>query len=465
MAPVNGTGAGPLRQLSEWVSGLEFADLSTAAVTRLKESVRDALGCAIFCADLPWVRMVVGVVSSQSGDRGAASIWGTGQRADLFGATLANGTAVQSYELDDFHSRASLHGSSAMLPVALALAEARSDVSGAQLLTALAAGWEVAVRLNRCVGDLLVGGWHAPTIMGTVAASAAAGRTLGLSSTEMYHCISLAILQASGLAVVQYGGMSKRIYAGRAAEIGLQSALFAEHGLTAPDDVLSEEFGGFLPTFAPEREHDIRSLSRGLGSDFAAEGISFKLYSCCAVNHPALDLISDLVAENPDLTYDNLEHIDIEMTEHGYKHCGFPYVPDTAITAQFSVEYCLAVYLLEGAAFVEQFRDGLLADSRLLDLVGRISTTVDPSLQTGDLRSKRAVRIRVRLRDGQVFVREGMLARGQPERPASDRELRVKFDRLVATSMDPKAADELSMLIQNLDSLPDATSLVDRIAG
>ena len=457
--------AAALRRFAEWASGVQSSDLPDEVIIRLKESIRDGIGCAVYGSDLPWARITAEALTEQSGANGPATVWGTGARTDVVSAAAANGTAIQSYELDDKHSQASLHGTSTMLPATLGLAQLRGSVTGADLLAALAVGWEAGVRVNRCMGHILVHGWHPPTMMGTIAATAAAGRLLKLTPEQMYHCLSLGLLQASGLTVVQFGGMAKRWYAGRAAETGVQTALLAARGFTAPDNVLGESVGGFLPSFAPGRDYDIDALTRDLGASPAAGGICFKLYSSCGSSHPPLDMVGEILAENPDVTVDSIERIGIELTEHSFKHIGFRYVPDNAVTAQFSVEYCIAAYLLEGNVFVEQFRDELLDDPRILDLVARTTTTCDPTLEDkADLRSKRAARITLTMRDGRVFVKEGMLARGYADRPASEQDLRAKFDRLVSAKLSTEEAGKLNELIGTLESLPDVTALVPSLS-
>jgi len=90
--------------------------------------------------------------------------------------------------------------------------------------------------------------------------------------------------------------------------------------------------------------------------------------------------VGELLAEDG-VNADTVDLIELEMTEHGYKHVGFRYVPGNAVTGQFSIEYCVAAYVLEGVVFVEQFRDELLDDPRILDIVGRIKTSTDPTLE------------------------------------------------------------------------------------
>lgn len=448
-----------LKVLTTWAAAVRPADLPDAVVQRLKHSLRDALGCAVFGATLEWSRIGADAFASQSSG-GPATVWGTGQRLEATSAAVVNGMAVQSFEMDDSHAAASLHGSSTMVPALLALGEVHPGVSGAELLASLAVGWEVAVRVNDCLGFVLVDGWHQPTMMGAIAAAAASGRLLRLAPDQMYHCVSLGILQAAGLTVVQYGGMAKRLYAGRAAEVGVQAALLARGGFTAPPDALGHEFGSLLSSFAPGKPCAVEVLTSGLGERYAADGISFKLHSCCYLNQAPVDMMADLVEQNPAITAETIESIEIATTEHGYKHAGYPYVPDTAVTAQFSIEYCLAAFLLEGAVFVDQFRDELLADPRLLGLVSRMTTTADDNLHTADPRSKRAVRLTVSLRDGRVFNRQGMVARGHSDNPASETQLRAKFDRLTVGTLGGERAAALSEAVMTVDGLADVRELV-----
>ena len=461
MSDSNGGDHALIAPLAAYAASLESDQLPDSAIWRLKNSVRDALACGLYGSSLPWGRMVADVAHGQAPLDESVIIWGSDRRAGAFGGALANGVAVQAYELDDLHAEASLHGSSTMLPATLALADLRGGVSGRDLMASLAVGWEVGLRINRCVGTLLQFGWHPPTIMGTVAAAAAAGRLLKLPAEAMQNCLNLAILQASGLTVVQYGGMAKRLYAGRAAEIGVQSALLAERGFTTPSQVLEHPFGGFLNTFGQGRGYEAEAISDGLGEVHAANSISFKLYSCCAAIHPAIDLLGDLISDHSDLSEGNIAHIDIYLTDYGLKHVGFSYEPDNATTAQFSAQYAFAVRLLEGAVFVDQFRDELLADPNVLNLIERIEVHHDPGLDSSDIRARRTARVEVRLNDGRLLAAQGFVASGHPERPASEEDLKAKFSRLAEVVLDRDQSEELAYAVRALDEMPDVRSLTD----
>src|SRR5207244_5717215 len=83
---------------------------------------------------------------------GECRVWGTNERLSAPHAALANGTQVQSFELDDVHRAGVLHVGAVVLPALLAAAELRRNLSGRDFLAAAAAGYEVGPRAGLCIG-------------------------------------------------------------------------------------------------------------------------------------------------------------------------------------------------------------------------------------------------------------------------------------------------------------------------
>src|SRR5262249_24334606 len=158
---------------------------------------------------------------------------------------------VHSFELDDLHKEAIIHPGGVTLPAALAAVYMLDrPVSGEELTTAVAAGYEVAIRVGMGIGvGLLHRGWHNNGVLGTFGGAVAAGRLLGLDAAGMADCIGIAGTQSSGLMSAQFGSMIKRVHAGKAAQSGLYAATFAAHGLRGIRDVFDVDYGGFLSTF------------------------------------------------------------------------------------------------------------------------------------------------------------------------------------------------------------------------
>src|SRR6202008_2043294 len=117
---------------------------------RLKLLILDALGCALYGAELEWSRILRGTLATVDKST-ACAIWGTRERLTAPHAALANGTQVQSFELDDVHRAGVLPVGAVVLPALIAIAETRRSVSGREFLAAAAAGYEVGPRVGLCM--------------------------------------------------------------------------------------------------------------------------------------------------------------------------------------------------------------------------------------------------------------------------------------------------------------------------
>ena len=140
------------RGIAEFVSGLRYEAIPPAVLTRIKLLMLDALGCAIYGADLEWSRILQQRLGELDTTQGCA-VWGTRQKLSAPHAALVNGTQVQGFELDDVHRLGVLHTGAVVLPALIAVAEARPGMSGKEFLTAAVAGYEVGPRVGICMGN------------------------------------------------------------------------------------------------------------------------------------------------------------------------------------------------------------------------------------------------------------------------------------------------------------------------
>src|SRR2546430_2804530 len=241
--------------MAEFVAGLQYERIPADVRERLKLVILDALGCALYGADLEWCRILRSTLTAVDKST-ACAVWGTRERLSAPHAALANGTQVQSFELDDLHRAGVLHVGAVVLPALLAVAELKRNVSGREFLAAAAAGYETGPRVGLCMGPEHIGqGWHSGATVGVFAAGAAAARGLKLDAGKTVHALGIAGTQSAGLMAAQYGAMVKRMHAGRSAQSGLYGGLLAEQGFTGIENVFEAEYGGLATTFSrsPDR--------------------------------------------------------------------------------------------------------------------------------------------------------------------------------------------------------------------
>src|SRR5205085_6799477 len=162
--------------LAAFISNIRYEEVPAAVRERFKLLILDALGCALYGAELEWCRILRRTLAALD-STAACAVWGTAERLSAPHAALVNGTQVQSFELDDLHRAGVLHVGAVVLPALIALAELRRDLSGREFLAAAAAGYEVGPRVGLCMGPEHIGqGWHSGATVGGVAAAPADAR-------------------------------------------------------------------------------------------------------------------------------------------------------------------------------------------------------------------------------------------------------------------------------------------------
>jgi 2-methylcitrate dehydratase PrpD len=444
-APVT-RGSGVTRSLAEWAARLRIEDVPPEVLAHIKLCVLDALGCALFGAEQEWSR-IAAAVAAEAGTNGPALLFASPDRASAADAAMANGTAVHGYEIDDVHVASSLHPAAAILPAALALAETRG-ADGADFILGLIAGYEIGIRAGIAAGvQHSTSGFHVTGTVGAVGAAAAAGKVLGLDASRLMHAIAVGTTQAAGLYAARIDAMAKRFHAGRAAQSGVIAALLAEKGFTGSREALEAPFGGFFSTM--QGQHAPESMLEDLGIRWEAAAVGFKVYAACASAHTTVDAV--LALRERGLRPEKLKLLTVDLSRKGWTNVGWPYVPGDVVAAQMNGSYAAAVALLDGDAFLDQYRPERLADPRILDLITRITLRHDPALDAGGAAKRHAIRASAEFTDGtrmSVAIEQRL---GSRENPIPHARLRQKFRTLAGIRLQPAEIDAVMALADELD--------------
>src|SRR5262249_35560678 len=109
-----------------------------------------------------------------------------GGHLSLVGATLFNGYLITAVTMCDVHRATMTHVTPEIVPPALSIVE-RDNVSGRDLLVAIAAGCEVTTRIGLGLDypAFRARGWHGPGIIGPFGAAAAVGSLLKFAADAM----------------------------------------------------------------------------------------------------------------------------------------------------------------------------------------------------------------------------------------------------------------------------------------
>ena len=409
----------------------------------------DTVGVALAGAMEPVSRIARRVVE-QDGS-GPCRVLGTTLHASPGNAALANGTAAHALDYDDMCFVSLAHPSAPLVSAALAAAET-AGASGAALLDAYVAGFELEGRLGRAMNPRhYQRGWHCTSTLGTIGAAAAAARLLGLDAEAAGHALAIAASEASGLKE-NFGTMVKPLHAGLAARNGVLAAQLAKAGLTASAAAIDGP-QGFLA--AMDSEHAaLDGVVGDLGTrwEILDTGITVKLYPSCAGTHPALDALLDLKRR------EGFSGDDVEAVEIGVD----PIVPtiliydrpSSGLEAKFSMPFCAAAAIVRGRVGLETFHASEITDPAIVAMQARVMMRIDPALDASAAPLTQA-RVTVRLREGRVLTACANGARGYHNRPASSEELAAKFMSCATQAMsDTQAAATLAAL-RDIESVSD----------
>ena len=368
----------PTREVAAWISGLRYEDLPQRTREVVRSALLDTLGCGVYGFNTSWAGLLLEWARA-GGTGGECTVWGEAQPSlRAADAALVNGTASHAFELDDYHN-AKLHPGAVVVPAAVALAE-KLGASGARLVTAIAAGYEVMIRsslaLNPSAARLR--GWHLTGVCGPFGAAAACASLLGLDEEHTAWALGLAGTQGAGLwAFNADGTMSKRLHAGKAAHSGVLAAELAAMGFTGPTQIYEYHDGGVLNAFSDES--DPAPLTRDLGRHFHLDTTSIKPYSCCGSTHAYVDAALEL-RRKLGSPWDTRRRVKIGLSKVVDVQCGFPYAPSTALNAQMSLRYIVAAALTDGQALPPQFTQQRIADPELTRLAASLELVPDPRL-------------------------------------------------------------------------------------
>jgi 2-methylcitrate dehydratase PrpD len=199
-------------------------------------------------------------------------------------------------------------------------------------------------------------------------------------------------------------------------------------------------------------QSDITRLTDGLGTRWEIFNNGLKPYSCGVVSHPAIDAAIAL-GRRPGFDAATVESIEAVVHPLVPELMG-RMEPDVGLAGKFSCAHCIAVGLVDRAAYPAQFTDAKVHDPLLARLRRKVRYTIDHS------KGEDQVTLRLTMRDGAVLEHTVQHATGSPENPLSDERLNDKFLTLATPNLGDPAAQALLDRLWRLEAADSLTGLV-----
>ena len=447
------SGKGLTRALAEQARTLRLKDIPDTIQTWARQCVLDTLGCGIAGASDELVTVLLAEMREQGGQE-AASIAGQSGRLPAASAAIVNGAAAHALDFDDVNLAMPGHPSVAILPALLALAEERGS-SGAEVLTAFVAGYELQCRIGKTIspGHYDVLGFHSTATIGSFGAAAACAHLMGLDAEKFVTALGIAGTQAAGLKSM-FGTMCKPLHAGKASYHGLMAAKLAARGFTSRTDVI-ECAQGFARTHSPDFNPD-RAFHTPPGGWWMANNL-FKYHASCYMTHAAIEAARKL-REQHGFAADQVEAIDVRLEEACDRICNIP-APKTGLEAKFSLRLTTAMGLMGvDTSRLSTYSEAVAADPVLIGLRDKVSFDFQSGIPNT------FTEIGLSLKDGTRLT-----AQHDSGVPAADvvhqgTRLEAKFAALVDPVLGTGKAARLIADIGRLQDLPDVRGIMGSCA-
>ena len=441
------------QQLARFAATLTYDQIPGPAREHTKNLLLDAVACAL-AGDRGEETHQVATFAAALAESKEASIIG-GDRLSLAGATLLNGYLITAVTMCDVHRPTLTHITPEVVPPALAIAE-RDNLSGRDLLVALAAGCETATRigLGWDFPEARKRGWHGPGILGPFGAAAAVGRLTGLDDDTMARAFGLAGSQAAGT-FAAWGTPTVKFHQIRGALSGLMAALLAEQKFVATREFLTAKDGGLYNTYSNGGKPE--AAVAGLGSRWELEQIALRPWPSASTIQGFVTAMFDL-AEQHRLAFDQVKKVRVFMNKTGVDmHGMFPRYQGK-FEALLSTHYCAAVILHDKALTLAQFEPARYNDAKLARFAAeQVETIVDTSLS-----GTQSV-VEAQLADGKTVSVRCDHPKGSPENPLSRAEIEEKFRTYGKGVLPAARIEEAIAAITKLEDLKSVRALMDML--
>ena len=460
--------------LTDYVAGFivdtRAEDIPAQVVHLGKRSVLDGIGLALAGAASQTGAITrryltaMGIATDDSGTVIGSTVIGSELRLPARFAAFANGISIHADDYDDTQLAVAkdrvygllTHPTAPALPPVLALAE-RDRRSGRDLMTAYQVGVEVECKVAEAILPRhYQHGFHTTGTCGAIGAAAGAAKLLGLDRETTRRALSLGATQAGGLRE-NFGTMTKPFHAGRAAESGVVAAELAALGFTASPNGLEADRGFFR---AAGGGYSAGMIDGQLGNPwtFALPGVSIKPHPSGSLTHPGMSVMLDLIHRH-DLSPERVKRVTVG-TNHNMPNALIHHRPCNELQAKFSMEFCMAILLIERKAGLEQFTDDVVNRPDVQAMLQRVDFGVNAEAEAAGF-DKMTTIIEVELVDGLVVKGTADFGKGSPANPMTDIELKEKFQQCAAwgglDGAQTKTVLDLVWRIESLDDVGDLT--------
>jgi 2-methylcitrate dehydratase PrpD len=452
------------RHVAEFICATRPADLPAEVLELGRKSLLDGLGLAVSGGATHCGELVRRHLAELHLGTGPSTVIGTQLKIAPRFAAFANGIAIHADDYDDTQLAVApdrvygllTHPTAPALPAALALGE-QAGASGAETMLAYQLGIEVECKIAEAIDPRhYQSGFHTTATCGTFAAAAAGAKLLGLDVGATARALSVAASQSAGLRE-NFGTMTKPFHAGRASESGVAAAQLAASGWTATECILEAPRGFFN---AAGGGYDRAAIVGRLGRPWtiADPGVSIKPHPSGSLTHPGMTEMLRLIQAHG-IRAQDVVSVRVGTNSH-MPNTLIHRRPTNELQAKFSMEYSMAILLVQGRAGLGEYTDEVVMRPDVQAMLKKIEFGVHPEAEAAGYH-KMTTLIDIKLADGRTVSGRADFGKGSPSDPMSYDDVARKFrENLEFARFPADRAETIIAMVREFETLPSLDGLM-----
>ncbi len=360
-----------IQSLTEAVMSFQLETIPEDVLSIAKRCLVDVCGVTLAGSKAESAKLLFATAAETYGI-GNCDIVGTSHRMNAPGAAFANGAAAHALDFDDNCYAGIVHGSAVIFPAVLALAQQRGEM-GSKLLLGFVTGLEVEFAVAKALTNSIYDkGWWTTSVLGAIGSAAGAAKVAGFNREMTEHTLSLAAVGAGATRAVR-GTTAKHYYCGRAAELGVVSAMAAKQGAIGPVGVFEDRSG--LAQVLNDGIFDPTEFE-ALGEEYGIidPGVDIKKYPVCYASHATADAVKEIMVADG-LQANDIASLICTVPTIVASNLTYPR-PRTAAEAQFSLHFAIASIVLHGDITLKHLTTEVLSSGPMKRLMAKIIVKV-----------------------------------------------------------------------------------------
>lgn len=435
-------------ELAAFVIRVSYEDMSDETRKQLKVRILDSLGCAIGALEgepILYIRENL----KDFGGNGRCTLIGGGHTAPDR-AAFYNSALIRYLDFNDSYlAKGETCHPSDNLGAVLSAAE-YANRSGRDFMTALAVAYQVQCRLSDVAPVRAKGFDH--TTQGSYAVAVSVSKALGLDVEKTTNAIAICGTAFNALRVTRTGALShwKGLAYPNTAFCCTHGTFLAMRGITGPREVF-EGNKGFIDAISGKFEIDwskenLERVTRTIIKKYNAE-----IHSQSAIEG-ALEL-----KQEHSFPVSEIERIEIEIFDVAYHIIGGGEEGDKTIVrtkeeADHSLQYMVAVALLDGQVMPEQYKPERIVQKDVQTLLKKVVVRPDETYSRL-FPDRHACKVTIVLKNGRVFSKEKKDYEGFYTNPMNWDSVVRKFERLSEPYTDAALRKNIINAIRHLEDI------------